>query len=64
MQHGEARPGAKLTEKDVLEIYKLKGILSGREIAERYGVSKNTVNVILRGEKWSYLYKQYFNMKQ
>ena len=64
MQHGEARPGAKLTEKDVLEIYKLRGVLSAREIGEHYGVSKNTINVILRGQKWSYLYKQYFNMKQ
>ena len=60
MQHGEARPSSKLTEKDVLEIYKLKGILSGEEIGKRYGVSKNTINVILRGKKWSYLYKQVF----
>ena len=63
MQHGEARPSAKLSEKDVLEIYQLKGVLSAREIGERYGVSKNTINVILRGEKWKYLYNQHFNMK-
>lgn len=62
MQHGEARPSAKLTEQDVLEIYQLKGTLSAREIGERYGVSKNTINVILRGEKWSYLYKQIFQI--
>ena len=62
MQHGAARPSAKLTEKDVLEIYQLKGVLSAREIGERYGVSKNTINVILRGEKWSYLYKQVFQV--
>ena len=60
MQHGEARPNAKLTEKDVLEIYQLKGILSAKEIGERYNVSKNTVNLILRGKKWAYLYKQVF----
>lgn len=60
MQHGEARPSSKLSEKDVLEIYKLKGILSGEEIGKRYGVSKNTINVILRGKKWAYLYKQVF----
>lgn len=63
MQHGAARPSAKLTEEQVIEIYKLKGVLSAKEIGEHYGVSKNTINVILRGKKWSYLYKQYFNMK-
>lgn len=63
MQRGAARPNAKLTEEQVIEIYKLKGILSAKEIGEHYGVSKNTINVILRGKKWSYLYKQYFNMK-
>lgn len=62
MQHGEARPGAKLTEKDVLEIYKLKGVLPAKEIAAHYGVSKNTINVILRGKKWSYLYRQVFQV--
>lgn len=62
MQHGEARPSAKLTEKDVLEIYQLKGVLSAKEIGERYGVSKNTINVILRGEKWLYLYQQVFQV--
>lgn len=61
MQHGESRPSSKLTEKDVIEIYKLKGVLKASLIAERYKVSKNTINVILRGDKWSYLYKQYFN---
>ena len=62
MQHGEARPSAKLTEKDVLEIYKLKGVLPAKEIAAHYGVSKNTINVILRGKKWSYLYRQVFQV--
>lgn len=64
MQHGAARPSAKLTEDQVFEIYKLKGIMTAKEIGEHYGVSKNTINLILRGKKWSYLYKQYFNMKQ
>ena len=60
MQRGQNRPSAKLTEKQVLEIYKLKGVLKGQDIADKYGVSKNTINCILRGSKWSYLYKQYF----
>ena len=60
MQRGQDRPSAKLTEEQVLEIYKLKGILKSQDIANKYNVSKNTINCILRGSKWSYLYKQYF----
>ena len=60
MQHGEDRPSAKLKESDVLEIYKLKGIMKASDIANKYGVSKNTINCILRGSKWKYLYEQYF----
>ena len=60
IQHGEDRPSAKLKESDVLEIYKLKGIMKASDIANKYGVSKNTINCILRGSKWKYLYKQYF----
>ena len=63
MQHGQDRPSARLTEDQVLEIYKLKGILTGQAIADIYGVSKNTINCILRGSKWRYLYEQYFKMK-
>lgn len=60
MQRGQERPSAKLTEQQVLEIYKLKGVLKAQDIANMYKVSKNTINCILRGSKWKYLYKQYF----
>ena len=60
MQRGQERPSAKLTEQQVLEIYKLKGVLKAQDIADTYKVSKNTINCILRGSKWKYLYKQYF----
>ena len=60
MQRGQDRPSAKLNETQVLEIYKLKGVLKVQDIANKYGVSKNTINCILRGSKWAYLYKQYF----
>lgn len=63
MQHGQDRPSSKLTENQVIEIYKLKGILKSADIAEIYKVSKNTINCILRGAKWKYLYKQYFNIE-
>ena len=60
MQRGQERPSSKLTEQQVLEIYKLKGVLKAQDIADMYKVSKNTINCILRGSKWKYLYKQYF----
>lgn len=60
MQRGQDRPSAKLTEKQIIEIYKLKGVLRAQDIADKYGVAKNTINCILRGSKWKYLYKQYF----
>lgn len=63
MQRGQDRPSAKLTEAEVLEIYKLKGILKAQDIANKYNVSKNTINCILRGSKWKYLYEQYFKVK-
>ena len=63
MQRGQDRPSAKLTEAKVLEIYKLKGILKAQDIADKYGVSKNTINCILRGSKWKYLFEQYFKLK-
>lgn len=64
MQRGADRPSSKLTEEQVLEIYKLKGVMSAAEIGSHYGVSKNTINCILRGSKWSYLYNQYFGTRQ
>ena len=60
MQRGQNRPSSKLNETQVLEIYKLKGVLKAKDIADRYGVSKNTINCILRGSKWAYLYKTVF----
>ncbi len=60
MQRGQNRPSSKLNETQVLEIYKLKGVLKAEDIANRYGVSKNTINCILRGSKWAYLYKIVF----
>ena len=60
MQRGQNRPSSKLNETQVLEIYKLKGVLKAKDIADRYGVSKNTINCILRGSKWAYLYNTVF----
>jgi DNA-binding CsgD family transcriptional regulator len=48
--HGSAHPRAKLTEEQVIAIRSKTG--SHREIAARYGVSRETVSQILRGQIW------------
>lgn len=58
--HGTARLGqstgtAKLHEADVLEIRRLGGTLLQREIAARFGVSREAVGEILRGKTWAWL---------
>lgn len=63
MQHGEQRPSSKLAEDDIYEIYKMRGLFKAAEVAKRYGVAKNTIYLIWRGKKWSYLYKQYFGFE-
>jgi hypothetical protein len=51
---------AKLTEADVIEIYRLgrTGMLH-REIAKQFGVSRSRVGTILNGTNWKRLYKQH-----
>lgn len=53
MQKGQNRPSSKITEKDAVEIRNSN--LCGRELAQIYGISKNTVLLIKRGIKWAYL---------
>jgi len=45
---------AKLTEKEVLEIFQASG-KSERELAARYGVSQSNINHIRRGLTWTWL---------
>lgn len=52
---GSAKPGAKLTESDVLAIRALKGSATQREIGDRFGVDGETVGNIHRGETWAWL---------
>jgi hypothetical protein len=49
-QFGERNPMAKLTAEQVIEIRGATG--SHREIAERYGVGREAVSKIKRGERW------------
>lgn len=51
--HGENNPKAKLTEKDVFQIHRLKNSgVSNREIANDFGVTSTTISYILAGKTW------------
>lgn len=59
-EHGRDRKGeeintAKLTEKEVREIRKLRGSASCSRIAESYGVTKATVVKIMSRKTWAWL---------
>lgn len=57
MRHtwGAKNKHAKLTEDQVREIRTLRGQLTHREIAARYGVSQPTINALLVGRTWRYI---------
>lgn len=52
---GERQGGSKLTESQVRQIRKLEGSMLQREIAERFGVSKGTIQNILARTTWGWL---------
>ena len=52
-QRGKQGPGAKLTEAQVREIKKQKGMRTSAEVAADYGVSFSTVCMIWRGVTWT-----------
>lgn len=52
---GEHAPRAKLTEEQVLEIRRLRGIVSQQALAHRYGVTKTAVRYAQIGRNWKYL---------
>ena len=47
---------AKLSEADVLSIYKSSG-MTQQSLAQRYGVTQSTINHIKTGRTWSWLTK-------
>lgn len=56
--HGEKSPHAKLTEKQVLEIYQMHDEGIGTIlIARKFGVTKNLAWLIVRGKAWNHLYQ-------
>lgn len=54
---GENNPMAKLTEKEALAIVKgrIKNTHTTRELAEKYGVTMQTVRNISKGKRWAHL---------
>jgi len=54
---GENNPKSILTEKDVVEIRKLsnEGILTQKEIGEKFGVDNTTISRIKTGKRWSHV---------
>lgn len=52
---GERSCNAKLCEADVREIRRLAGVISYRQIGERFGIAKNTARLIAIGERWGWL---------
>lgn len=55
--YGEKSPNAKLTEKDVLEMYRLhdEGIGTIR-LAHIFGVTKNLAWLVVTGKSWAHLF--------
>jgi len=51
---GEHTSNAKLTEQDVLHIRALKG-MRHREIAARFGITRESAGRIIRGGSWGWL---------
>lgn len=56
-QRGEDNAGAKLTEKDVLEIRQIwrDKSMTQQALAERYGVVQATISAIVLGKSWTHL---------
>lgn len=50
---GEQNTQAVLTKKKVKEIYRLKGRMTQVEIAKKFGISRQAVSDIHRGETWA-----------
>lgn len=52
---GEKHPHAKLTEADVREIRRLKGIETPTELAKRFRVTRGAIGFVLSGKHWPHV---------
>ncbi len=50
---GERHPGSRITAQQVAEIRALRGIVSQRELARRYGCSQSLITKVQRREVWA-----------
>jgi HNH endonuclease len=58
--HGESHPFAKLSEDDVLEMYRqLDDGVSQYQIAKAFGVHERYANLIFSGRRWKHLYRRH-----
>ena len=55
MAQGSKNGQAKLTEEQVLEIWRLRGQFTQSELARRYGVGQVAISNILLGRNWGWL---------
>lgn len=55
---GSAQPTSKLTDSDVLEIYRLatESALPQTEIAQRFGINQASVSLIKSKKRWQHLF--------
>lgn len=49
---GERNPASKLKTDEVAEIRQSRGLVSGRALAQKFGVCAQTISLIQRGERW------------
>lgn len=52
---GERHNRARLSARKVAEIRSLRGRISQRTLAKRYGVNKSTINSLLNGHSWKHV---------
>jgi hypothetical protein len=57
MNRGERQGNNKLTVLQVQEIVALRDSMTAQELADKYGVHKTNVQMILRGDRWNWLTK-------
>ena len=52
---GTKNPTAKLTDENVREIRRLKGTMTQNALAAKFGVSKQTISLLLKGGVWGWV---------
>lgn len=52
---GVLNSSCKLTAEQVKEIRSLRGVISHRELGEKYGVSKSLIGLIQQGRRWQHI---------